>query len=226
MTAQLHNLVVQQQIADSHRGASIARLVSGERLGRRRVKPTLIMVLLALCVIALIAGAPARATPQATKAPGAKCQIRLPISMTAGSGHSPGRRYDSSGPAVCTGWLGPWFTSGGGGSASSYGGLMLVTHGARGCVPSAGYGKVFAVVPRQTWFVAPEVTLSGAFRFHRVDGRLQLTGHARLVRTRESPVSARLSLTGNVAFARRAGHPCNSAHVRGTLTLALAVNPV
>ena len=46
MTVQLHHLIAQQQIADSHKAASAARLVRGERLARRRVKAKPIVVLI------------------------------------------------------------------------------------------------------------------------------------------------------------------------------------
>ncbi|MGZ4306460.1 MAG: hypothetical protein ACXVEW_10135, partial [Solirubrobacteraceae bacterium] len=160
MTGQLHHLIAQQQIADAHKSAAMARILSGEQ-ARRRVRRKPIAALLAVCGIACIVGASARAMPQTTKAPGAECRIKLPISLTADSRHSPGRRYVASGPAACTGWLGPWFSTGGSGSASSSGAVILSEHGARGCVPSVGHGRVFAVVPRQAWFVSPEVTVSG-----------------------------------------------------------------
>jgi hypothetical protein len=222
MTSQLNHLIARQQIMDSHEASSMARLVSGERLARSRVKP--IIALLTLCGAAALAGASVLAhAARAAQPPGAHCQIRLPISLTATPSHSPARRYDASGPAACTGWLGPWLTTGGTGSASSSGAITLATHGTKGCIASTGHGQVFAVVPRQAWFFPPEVTFSGAFRWHRTDGVLQLTGRGRLVRTREAPVSARISLSGTVAFAPRVGQACNSRRLRGTLTLALAV---
>jgi hypothetical protein len=216
MTSQLNHLIARQRIADSREAADKARLVVGER---RRIKP--IIAVVALCGATALAGGPARAhAPRAAQAPTAQCQIRLPITLTAGPKPSPDRSYDGSGPAACTGWLGPWFTSGGTGSASSYGAISLGKHG---CVPSSGHGRVFAVVPRQTWFFSPEVTLSGAFRWHRVGGAMGLIGHGRLLRTREAPVAARLNLTGRVASAPRVGPACNPRRLRGTLTLRLIV---
>jgi hypothetical protein len=222
MTSQLNHLIARQRIADSREAADTARLVSGQRLRRRRVKP--IIALLALCGAAALASGPARAhAARAARAPGGQCQIRLPISLTSGPNRSPERRYDASGRATCTGWLGPWFTSGGAGSASSYGAISLAEQGPARCVPSSGHGRLFAVVPRQSWFFSPEVTVSGAFSWHGVGGVLQLTGHGQLLRTREAPVSARLSLSGTVAFAPRLGPACNRRRLRGTLTLRLAV---
>lgn len=220
MTGQLHHLIAQQQIADSHRAASKARLVRGERVAKRRMKP--ISALLAVLGIALITGTPARAAPRDSSAPRAQCEIRLPISVIPGTSRAHGSRYDSAGSAACIGPLGPWLTWGGTGSAVSSG-AIVTARGARHCVPSAGHGRVFAVVPREAWFFPPDLTVSGAFRFHRVGHRLDLTGQGQLLNTRESPVSARLSLTGSVAFARRAGQACNSTRLRGTLTLRLAV---
>ena len=80
-----------------------------------------------------------------------------------GSSRAHGSRYDSAGSAACIGPLGPWLTWGGTGSAVSSGAIVTAL-GARHCVPSAGHGRVFAVVPREAWFFPPDLTVSGAFR--------------------------------------------------------------
>ena len=55
MTVQLHHLIAQQEIADSHEAAAKDRLMSGDR---RHSKP--IAALLARCRLVLAVGAPAR----------------------------------------------------------------------------------------------------------------------------------------------------------------------
>ena len=101
MTGQLHHLIAQQQIADSHRAASKARLVRGERVAKRRMKP--ISALLAVLGIALITGTPARARD--SSAPRAQCEIRLPISVIPGTSRAHGSRYDSAARQPASGRL-------------------------------------------------------------------------------------------------------------------------
>jgi hypothetical protein len=191
----------------------------------------------ALLIVAVVTTASAaRVRPDSRRAgsaplAAARCQLILPVTVSPPRGHAPSSRgyKSSSGSASCTGPLGPWLTAGATGWASSAGIFVdrsrVATGGKNACVPTAGRGSLFAVVPRRALFHPPRVTLSGAFRFHRLGGAtLRLNGDGRLVPTREAPEAADLVFSGTAAFAPRSRHACDMGRVSGTVTLEIVVH--
>jgi hypothetical protein len=119
--------------------------------------------------------------------------------------------------------LGPWLMGGQTGWATSQGTVIGGAMAGNQCLPGQGSGSLFAQAPRFAWFDPAMVTMTGGFRFHRIDGMLDLTGAGRLLPTHKSPFTSSFTMSGSGTLSRATGQSCNAGSWSGTLTLALAV---
>ncbi len=174
-------------------------------------------------------GAQTERTAGATTPAAGHCQLTLRVTVRpARSRHTSSIGYRStSGSAACIGTLGPWLMGGKTGWSTSRGTLSKSIRGAgtgqRSCLPSTADGNVFAEAPRYAWIDPPMVTFSAAFRIHRLNDVLAVTGRGQLLPTRESPIAASVAIGGTATLVPDREQSCNAGRWTGTLTLRLAV---
>ncbi len=170
-----------------------------------------------------------RVARAATPAAG-HCQLTLRVTVRPTRiHHATSIGYKStSGSAACTGTLGPWLMGGKTGWSSSQGTLSKNISGSgtsqRSCLPSAANGSVFAEAPRYAWIDPPIVTISAAFRIHRLNDVLAVTGAGRLLSTRESPIASSFAIAGTATLVPDRGQSCDAKRWTGTLTLRLTAH--
>lgn len=184
-------------------------------------------VVMSVCLATLGGGLCETGVAASATAVHAQCTALLNVSASRGASRTT-FTSTSSGPASCTGRLGPWVMGGqvgwSVGAGRFSGTIATATGGGAGCLATAGHVDLFASAPRFAWFNPPMVTLRSSLTLRRVGEQIDAAGSGQLLATRTALAARSLTLSGSAVLRTRNGSACSASHWAGTVKLSLAID--